>query len=148
MQLNFNTLTVKKIQAPTFIMSPLELKDYIDFEPKRIYFLSSPTGHTSTHCHKEEKELFVMVSGTCIAIIDRGYGLENISITGPTDALYIGNYVWHGFKDFSNDAVLLAVSSTNYSDDRSDYIDNYETWQQTLKDHNIEPSAQGTHNNE
>jgi mannose-6-phosphate isomerase-like protein (cupin superfamily) len=133
MQQSFKKLEVKKILAPTFVMSPLELKDYIDFEPKRIYFISNPTGPTGSHCHLNELELFIMIAGSCTAVIDQGNGLEEIKLQGPTDAIYVGNYVWHHFKDFSSDAVLLAVSSTNYNPNREDYIEDYEKFKEATK---------------
>lgn len=124
----FQKLQVKKIQAPNFVMSPLELKEYINFDVKRIYFISEPIGNTGQHCHMKEEELFIMTKGSCTAVIDRGNGLEDIELCGPTDAIYVANYIWHGFKDFSDDAVLLAVSSTNYNPNRSDYIEDYEEY--------------------
>jgi mannose-6-phosphate isomerase-like protein (cupin superfamily) len=125
MELKFEQFEIKKIQAPNFVMSPMELKDYIDFEVKRIYFITNPKDKTGAHCHKVEKEFFILVKGTAVAVIDRGRGLEEIPIAGPTSGLYVGEYVWHHFKDFSEDAILLALSSTNYSSDRSDYIEDY-----------------------
>ena len=133
MELKFKQLKVNKIQAPNFVMSPAELKDFIDFEVKRVYFISHPTGPTGQHCHLKEQELFVMIAGSCTAIIDRGSGKEDIRIEAPQDALYIGNYVWHGFKDFTPDAVLLAISSTNYNPNREDYIEDYEKYKEALK---------------
>ena len=129
MGVKFKQFELKKIQAPNFVMSPVELKDYIDFEVKRVYSITKPVGNTGAHCHKIEEEFFIQQSGTCTAVIDRGNGLEEIKMTAPTSALYIGGYVWHHFKDFSDDAVLLAISSTNYNPDRSDYIENYEEYQ-------------------
>ena len=122
----FEKLTVPKIQAPNFVMSPLELKDFIDFAIKRVYFISDPTGPTGAHCHKVEKELFVMISGRCTAEIDDGTGLRSVRLTAPVDAIYVDAFVWHHFKDFSEGAVLLALSSTNYDPSRSDYIEDYE----------------------
>jgi uncharacterized cupin superfamily protein len=109
-------------------MSPVELKDYIDFEVKRVYFITEPKEKTGAHCHKIEKEFFILIKGTATAVIDRGQGLEEIALAGPTSGLYVGAYIWHHFKDFSEDAVLLALSSTNYSPDRSDYIEDYEVF--------------------
>ncbi len=134
MQLQFKQFEVKQIQASNFALSPLELKEYIDFEVKRVYFITNPTGNTGQHCHLKEEELFVMVSGSCTAVIDQGNGLEEIQMKAPHSALYIGNYVWHGFKDFSKDAVLLAISSTNYNPNREDYIEDYEKYKQKLKE--------------
>lgn len=109
-----------------------ELKEFVDFEVKRIYFIQNCKQATNQHCHKEEKELFVMAKGMCTAIIDRGNGKEEIALVSPGDAIYVGNYVWHGYKDFSDDAVLLAVSSTNYREDRSDYIEDYEEYKKVI----------------
>lgn len=122
----FKVLEIKKISTPKFVMSPIELKDYIDFEVKRVYFITKPVAPTGAHCHKVEKEFFILVQGSCTAVIDRGQGLEEIPLCAPTSALYIPNFVWHHFKDFSSDAVLLALSSTNYNPNRSDYIEDYE----------------------
>ncbi|SRR5258708_4528232 len=133
MQFQFKQFEIKKIQAANFVMSPIELKDYIDFEAKRIYFISKPSGNTGQHCHLKEQELFVMIASSATAIIDRGNGLEEIKMQAPTSAIYVGNYVWHGFKDFSEDAILLAVSSTNYNPNREDYIEDYEKYLLTTK---------------
>lgn len=133
MDLEFKRLQINKIQAPNFVMSPIELKDYIDFEVKRVYFISKPTGSSGQHCHLKEKELFVLTAGSATMIIDQGRGKEEIKLEAPTDAVYVGNYVWHGFKEFSPDAVVLALSSTNYNPNREDYIENYEQYQAAVQ---------------
>ncbi len=132
MEIKFRQVELKKIQAPNFIMSPVELKDHIDFEVKRVYFITKPNGNTGSHCHKIEKEFFILQNGACTAVIDKGNGLEEIKMTGPTSALYVGEYVWHHFKDFSADAILLALSSTNYNSNRSDYIEDYEEYKKAI----------------
>ena len=95
MNLKFKKFEINKIDTPAFVMSPIELKDYIDFEPKRIYFISAPKGEmkTGAHCHKVEEELFILVQGTAIAVIDRGRGLEETKMRAPQSALYVGGYV-------------------------------------------------------
>lgn len=122
----FKQFEIKKIETPKFIMSPVELKEYIDFDVKRIYFITEPKDVTGAHCHKIEEEFFILQKGTCTAVIDKGEGLEEIKMTAPTSAMYVPAFVWHHFKDFSSDAVLLALSSTNYNPERSDYIEDYE----------------------
>lgn len=124
----FQQFTLNKIDTPRFIMSPIELKDYIDFEVKRVYFITEPKDITGAHCHKTEEEFFILQKGTCTAVIDQGNGLEEIKMQGPISAIYVPNFVWHHFKDISPDAILLALSSTNYNPDRSDYIENYDTF--------------------
>src|SRR3569832_804527 len=70
-----------------------------------------------------------MVKGSCLAVIDRGYGIEKITLNAPMDMLYVPNFVWHGLQDFSHDAIILALSSTNYRPDRSDYCHDYDLFQ-------------------
>jgi len=126
MSKQFQQFNLKEIATPVFKMHPVELKDYIDFEVKRIYYITEPVSKTGAHCHKIEEELFVLLQGTATAVIDKGQGLEEILMAGPTSAMYVPALVWHHFKDFSSDAILLALSSTNYSADRSDYVEDYE----------------------
>jgi mannose-6-phosphate isomerase-like protein (cupin superfamily) len=132
MELVFKKLSVPKFDTGNMIMNPLELKDFIDFEPKRIYYVTNPSGDTSAHCHFKEKELFIMVAGGCTAIIDRGQGLEDFQLNGPSDVIYVGNHVWHGFKNFAPGSVLMAVTSTNYNPDRSDYLMDYAEYKKLI----------------
>src|SRR6266568_9535532 len=88
-----------------------ELQSFPPFLIKRFYFIQGAPSDTGQHCHKVEEEFFVMIKGSCTAIIDQGNGKEDIPFQGPAEALYVPNYVWHGFKDFSEDGILLALSS-------------------------------------
>lgn len=124
----FTQYTLKNVQTERFLMSPVELKEYIAFEVKRIYFITNPKRESGEHIHYVEEEFFVMIQGKCTAIIDRGQGKEEFPMEGPTSAIYVPNYVWHGFKDFSDDGILLALSSTNYKPDRSDYLEDYDEY--------------------
>lgn len=133
MKLKFEKLNLKVVANEKAIYSIAELKDFIDFEVKRIYFIQDCKQGTGQHCHKIEEELFIMAKGTATAIIDRGNGKEEIPFKSPGEAIHAGPYVWHGFKDFSPDALLLMLSSTNYSPDRSDYIEDYEEYRKILK---------------
>ena len=124
----FTVYSLKNIPTARFVMSPVELKDYIDFDVKRIYFISQPKMESGEHIHYVEKEFFIMIQGACTAVIDRGNGKEDVLMQGPQTGLYVPNYVWHGFKDFSDDAIVLALSSTNYNPDRSDYLEDYDEY--------------------
>ena len=133
MSKQFKQFTLKKIDTPRFVMSPLELKDFIDFPVKRVYFITKPTAPTGAHCHNSEEELFILVAGKCTAVIDHGNGLEDFPMEAPTSAMYVPAHVWHHFKDFSSDAVLLALSSTNYNPERNDYVEDYEEFLKITK---------------
>jgi dTDP-4-dehydrorhamnose 3,5-epimerase-like enzyme len=133
MQLEFKEIAIKTVQAPNFALTPFELHEYIDFEVKRVYFITQPTGPTGSHCHLKEKELFAAIQGSCTAVIDRGNGLEEIRLNAFEKAIYIGNYVWHHFKDFEPETIVMAISSTNYNPNREDYITDYEEYEKRIK---------------
>lgn len=131
---------LKNIQAPNFLMTPLELKDYIDFDVKRVYFITTPQGPKLTGAHShiaEEDELFVMLAGSCTAVLDDGHGLEEIELRAPLHALAVPRLVWHHFKNLSDDSVLLAISSTNYNPNRADYCEDYESFKALLVEKGI-----------
>ena len=129
----YKLFTLKNIKAPNFLMTPLDLKEYINFEVKRVYFISSPVGNTGSHAHRqEEDELFIQVQGKCTITVDDGSGLSEVELVGPTSAIYVPHLVWHGFKDLSGDSIIMAISSTNYDPSRSDYCENYEEFRQLV----------------
>ncbi len=113
-------------------LTALELKDYVDFEVKRIYYFYDIKNEAGGHCHKVEKELFICQRGETILEIDEGDGLKDIPLK-QNEAVYVGNYVWHRFKSASPDVMILALSSTNYNPSREDYIETYQEFFETLK---------------
>ncbi len=142
----FQKFQLKTASKNGKIYSIAELRDFIDFAVKRVYFVQGSTQPTGAHSHKIEKEFFVMIKGSCIATIDQGMGIEEIDLHGPDGALFVPNFVWHGFKNFSEDAILLALSSTNYIADRSDYLENYQEYLK-IRDGKLEKKQQaGTRN--
>ena len=128
MNKKFTLYTLTNRKTEKFTLTPLELKEYINFEVKRVYFLSEVTHDTGEHCHLEEEELFIMIQGSCTVSIDKGNGKEDVQMVGGETAIYVPSYVWHGFKNLSKDAVIFALSSTNYRPDRSDYIEDYDAY--------------------
>ena len=135
MDRKYKVFTLRNIQAPNFLMTAMELKDYLGFEVKRIYFISSPGGEykTGNHAHRQdEDELFVQVQGSCTICVDDGHGMEDIKLEGPKNAILVPHMVWHGFKDLSPDCIILAVTSTNYDPSRADYCENYEEFRKLV----------------
>lgn len=130
----YQVFTLNNIQAPNFLMTPLELKDYLDFEVNRIYLISHPTGDTGQHAHpKLEDELFVQLQGECTIVVDDGTGLKDIRLIGGKNAIYIPHMVWHGFKDQTEDSIILALTSTNYDPTRADYVEDYKEFKELCK---------------
>lgn len=131
----YKVFTLKNIQAPNFLMTALELKDYLDFEVKRVYMLSNPIGPkvTGNHSHREdEDELFIQLQGSCTISVDDGHGMEDVRLVGPSTAIYVPHMVWHGFNNMSDDSIIFALTSTNYDATRSDYIEDYNEFKRLL----------------
>ena len=128
----FQKFTLKSFLGKTedFNLIPVELKAYINFEVKRVYYINEINTNnviTGAHCHKIEEEFFLILNGSATLVIDKGNGLEEIDLK-MNDAIYLGSYVWHHFKNMTQGTILLALSSTNYSPDRSDYIEDYDKY--------------------
>lgn len=126
----FKKMQLNIFSSEGYKLTPVEFKDVVPFEVKRMYYIThaKKTAKTGQHSHKIEKEVFIQVQGSSVSVIDKGEGKEEILLV-EGDSIYVPNYVWHGFTTFSTDAVLIALSSTNYISDRSDYIEEYDEFQ-------------------
>ena len=124
----FKKLELMTLEDRGYKLTPVEFKDVVPFEAKRVYYFQDAGEgvQTGEHIHKVEEEVFVQAKGSSTAIIDRGQGKEELVLQGPNDAIYEPNYLWHRFKNMSADCVILAISSTNYSHTREDYVEDYE----------------------
>lgn len=114
---------------------PVELNQKIPFEVKRVYFLRNLPADAvrGSHAHLIEQEVFVCIQGSCVAVIDEnGKGKKEISLDSPIKAIFCDVMCWHEFKDFSDDCVLFAFSSTNYLPGEQNYLCDYEEF---LKNH-------------
>ena len=103
---------------------PLELKEYISWEPKRVYYAIDMKDGRGGHCHKTEQELFICLQGSMTVKLHDGKQWIEREMNSPKEAVRVDNWVWHEFTNFSEDAILLAVSSTNYDSD--DYIRDFD----------------------
>lgn len=132
----FKKFSLRSFQSQGYGLTPVEFKDVAPFDVKRAYYLKNFAvgATTGEHCHKIEEEIFIVAEGAVTIIIDKGSGKEEI-VLNENDAVFVPAYVWHGFKDPRKNCVILALSSTNYSPDRSDYVDSYEEYLQIRDRH-------------
>lgn len=106
-------------------LTPMELKDYFDFDVKRTYTVHSNKTKRGGHCHLHEEEFFYMASGSCTARLHDGKDWVEVKMKPNETGMYVGTFVWHEFDNFSDDGVLVALSSTNYNPERTDYIEDF-----------------------
>lgn len=119
----FKFYTLQLFEDERGSLVPLELKDFIDWTPKRVYYSYGNSETRGGHCHRTEKELFICQKGSFKARIHDG-SIWHEKTLQPREAVRVDNMIWHEFTDFSKDGILLAVSSTNYDPD--DYIRDFD----------------------
>ena len=122
---------VNPISAPNFTMNAAELNKYLpegtDFNIVRAYWITKIKGEKKSgqHAHTNEDEIFIILQGNATLILDKGNGIKKEPMA--TGALaWVPRYIWHGFEDFSDDCILLALSNTNYDPERKGYIEDYD----------------------
>lgn len=99
---------------------PVELKDYISWEVRRVYYLVDVVGDRGGHCVKGENKIYICQKGTINGRFHDGSGWTEFDLVGPGEGIVMEGDYYREFVDFSSDAVLLAISSVNYN--AEDYI--------------------------
>jgi dTDP-4-dehydrorhamnose 3,5-epimerase-like enzyme len=106
-------------------LTPLELSEFINFPVKRVYTVHHNLTTRGGHAHIVEEELFFLASGKAVCALNNGSEWIRIEMEANREAIYVGEMIWHQFEDFSEDACLVALSSTNYNPSRQDYIEDF-----------------------
>lgn len=104
----------------------LEKNNDFPFEIKRVYYIWD-TVHDAIrgkHAHKDLQQVIICVKGECDFILDDGKTRETVHLNNPAQGLYIKNYIWREFTNFSEDCVVMVLASEHYNPD--DYIHDYE----------------------
>ncbi len=110
----------------------LENQKQIPFDIKRIFYISGVKNGESRGNHANLNSQFVLicVAGTCKIEIDLGKKKEIVVLDRADKGLYLAPNVWKRMYDFSEGAVLLVVSDTEYL--AEDYIYDYEEYLKSL----------------
>lgn len=109
------------------------LKD-IPFEIKRIFYIygSDDTVVRGQHANRKSEFVLVNVAGTCKVKVKDGRGNEAaFSLNRPHTGIYLPKMTWKDMYDFSEDSVLLCLSSEYY--DAEEYIRNYDEYVSIVK---------------
>lgn len=104
------------------------LKD-IPFEIRRIFYIYGTQADTVRGSHANRKSEFVMinVAGRSTIRVRDGLGNEGVfAINRPHTGLYLPKMIWKDMYDFSEDSVLLVLSSEPYDPD--EYIRDYDAY--------------------
>lgn len=99
----------------------------IPFEIKRIFYIYGSDANVVRGQHANLKSEFVLinVAGKSKVKVKDGLGNEAVfSLNRPHTGIYLPEMVWKDMYDFSEDSVLLVLSSEHY--DANEYIRDYE----------------------
>lgn len=107
-------------------LTPIEAKNDIPFEIKRIYYISGVEKgiERGFHAHRKLHQVLICVNGKVDIKVKTPKDEQVYLLNKPYEGLYIGTLVWREMLNFSEDAVLLVLASEHY--DESDYIRNYD----------------------
>lgn len=98
----------------------------VPFDIKRIFYIygSDEGVIRGQHANKKSEFLLINVAGTSKVRIKDGKGNETIfSLNRPHTGIYLPKMIWKDMYDFSQDSVLLCLSSEHYDPD--EYIRDY-----------------------
>jgi hypothetical protein len=118
-----------KLTLPTHLdargaLTAMELKDYINWTPKRVYYVTDVVGARGGHAVVGEKKIYVCMQGSCKGRFHDGKQWTEYELKGPSDAVKMDGFCYREFTDFTPGTVLMAVSSVNY--DKNDYVYDFE----------------------
>lgn len=107
----------------------------IPFDIKRIFYIYGSDSDVVRGQHANRKSEFVLinVAGKSKVRVKDGLGNEAVfSLNRPHTGIYLPQMVWKDMYDFSEDSVLLVLSSEHY--DSSEYIRDYDEFIKCIKE--------------
>lgn len=107
----------------------------IPFDIKRIFYIygSAPNVVRGQHANMRSEFLLINVAGTCKVKVKDGRGNEAVfSLNRPHTGIYLPKMIWKDMYDFSEDSVLLCLSSEHY--DPEEYIRDYDEFVNMIAD--------------
>ena len=110
----------------------------IPFDIKRIFYIYGSESNVVRGQHANLRSEFVLinVAGRSKVRVKDGMGNEAVfSLNRPHTGIYLPQMVWKDMYDFSEDSVLLVLSSEHY--DPQEYIRDYNEFVRIVNNENI-----------
>lgn len=103
-----------------------EIEKDIPFDIKRVYWIYGvPQGEArGNHANRITYQYLVAVKGCVHICLENKEGRKHYHLDSPDKGLLIPPYTWNELLEFSEDAVLLVLSSEPYRPEM--YINSYE----------------------
>ena len=100
--------------------SLIVIENIPNFEIKRVFYIYDAKDVRGGHRHKKTNQVLICVKGSCDVYSCDGKIEQVFHLDSPEKLLFIDAIDWHEMFNFSDDAVLLVLSSELY--DADDYI--------------------------
>ncbi len=102
------------------------------FDIRRVYYIwgTERNAIRGRHAHRDLKQMIICLSGSCDFTLDDGRERVTYHLDTPTTGLYVENFVWREFTNFSPDCIVMVLASEHY--DTEDYIRNYDEFLELL----------------
>ena len=104
----------------------------IPFSIKRVFYMygTDATMVRGSHANRKSEFVLINVAGRTSIRVDDGFSTAVIELDKPRMGIYIPKMLWKDMYDFSEDAVLLVLSSEHY--DANEYIRDYKMYQEEV----------------
>ena len=105
----------------------VEAMDDVPFDIKRIFYIYGSDSEVvrGQHANKISEFVLINVAGRSKVKVRDGKGNEAVfSLNRPHTGIYLPKMLWKDMYDFSEDSVLLVLSSEHY--DSEEYIRDYD----------------------
>lgn len=97
------------------------LDHVVDFEIKRLFYIYAvDDSDRGGHRHHDTHQAAICIQGSCSITNDDNKKIETFILDSPEKCLILRPEDWHVMHDFSKDAILLVLASTEF--DPTDYI--------------------------
>lgn len=97
------------------------LDHVVDFEIKRLFYIYAvDDSDRGGHRHHDTHQAAICIQGSCSITNDDNTKIETFILDSPEKCLILEPQDWHVMHEFSKDAILLVLASTEF--DPSDYI--------------------------
>ncbi|MBD5470168.1 MAG: WxcM-like domain-containing protein [Lachnospiraceae bacterium] len=112
----------------------IEGNENVPFDIKRVFYIygSDRDVIRGRHANYHSEFVLINVSGTSKVKVDDGINQQIFHLDRPHVGVYIPKLVWKDMYDFSEDSVLLCLSSEHY--DADEYIRDYDQYLKIMKE--------------
>jgi UDP-2-acetamido-3-amino-2,3-dideoxy-glucuronate N-acetyltransferase len=98
----------------------------VPFTPRRWFLVYDVPGREvrGAHAHRRCEQFLICVHGSVRVAVDDGESRAEVTLSDPTEGIYVPPLVWASQFRYESDAVLLVLASLPY--EAEDYIRDYE----------------------